>query len=416
MTVFLTKSRGLPGPRSQTISIAGTSTNVYDNALLGKQLTNSFRNTAFRWRIAHGRPVGLGFTTYSARFLTGGGEEVHEDNSTSSVTRKFDGMVYPFKRSYQCSAIDFILPSTGIELDAIGSTLMSRALPTNPIAGLSVFLGELRDLPKVPGTNLLKGLGQDPRHWKKRTQFYRSLAKNGSKEYLNTVFGWEPFVRDIAKFMAASKHADKVIARFERNAQQQIKRTRRLKTVTAKSYTISNNSTYGTPTTLSWAYKSSSKLHTEVYEERKRWFEGCFTYYLPPANATGFDAVKRREQILNHLYGSRVTPHTLWSLAPWSWAVDWKGNIGDVVKNWSAFTTDGLVLKWGYVMEKSTRRTIYSVPDLTFKSGKKHTGKQIIEAITKSRRVATPYGFGLSSGDFSAKQLAIIAALGISRT
>lgn len=85
------------------------------------------------------------------------------------------------------------------------------------------------------------------------------------------------------------------------------------------------------------------------------------------------------------------------------------------MSNVTAFADDGLVLRYGYVMQ-STKTTVTSTlsghrlggvaqPDLTMSYGRE----------TKVRRVATPYGFGLNLDGLQPRQWAILAALGISR-
>jgi hypothetical protein len=116
------------------------------------------------------------------------------------------------------------------------------------------------------------------------------------------------------------------------------------------------------------------------------------------------------------LLGIRITPEVLWNLAPWSWAIDWFSNLGDVVSNLSDWATDGLALRYGYIMEHKSIYVTYSLvgkprflPEGTFASD------VIAYRETKRREKATPFGFGLDWNTFSPRQLAIAAALGITR-
>jgi len=79
---------------------------------------------------------------------------------------------------------------------------------------------------------------------------------------------------------------------------------------------------------------------------------------------------------------------------------------------------DGLVLRYGYIMEhKVTRRTYYHRGPTNL-----WWGESAFPAVltfvteTKVRRRATPFGFGVAEDSLSPRQNAIVAALGLSRT
>lgn len=117
------------------------------------------------------------------------------------------------------------------------------------------------------------------------------------------------------------------------------------------------------------------------------------------------------------LLGISLTPDTVWNLAPWTWAVDWFSNAGDVVSNVTDWAVDGLVLRYGYIMEHSLVRDTYTfVGPTTFQSESQRPQALIFSSERKLRRKATPFGFGLNWDGLSPRQLAIAAALGLSRS
>jgi len=101
---------------------------------------------------------------------------------------------------------------------------------------------------------------------------------------------------------------------------------------------------------------------------------------------------------------------------PWSWAVDWFVDVGDILTNWTNWAIDGQVLLYGYIMEHKLHEKTYTYVGKTgFPGNVQPSGvKMVVE--TKIRRQATPYGFGLSWDGFSARQIAILTALGLSRS
>jgi len=114
------------------------------------------------------------------------------------------------------------------------------------------------------------------------------------------------------------------------------------------------------------------------------------------------------------LLGISLTPETLWNLAPWSWTVDWFSNAGDVISNVSDWATDGLVMRYGYLMEHSIVKDTYLMNGTGSKSVPSCPPLQLVTE-TKLRKRANPFGFGLTWNGLSAVQLAILGALGISR-
>jgi len=152
---------------------------------------------------------------------------------------------------------------------------------------------------------------------------------------------------------------------------------------------------------------------------KKRWFSGAFTYFLPGNNSWS-QKLLRDEAEMRHLYGG-ISANTAWNLLPWSWAADWFSNAGDVIHNINAFAQDGLVMPYGYVMERcelSSYRTVQGArfgrmvePDIIDIP----TVSSTYGAVFQRRRKATPFGFGLTEESFTTRQYAIATALGVTR-
>jgi len=117
------------------------------------------------------------------------------------------------------------------------------------------------------------------------------------------------------------------------------------------------------------------------------------------------------------ILGLELTPENIWAITPWSWAVDWFTNAGSVIKNYQAFALDGLVMRYGYIMEHVvTKNTYYHVgPILNCWGDSDAPTPMCFVTETKKRRRATPFGFGLTMAGLTTRQKAITAALGISR-
>lgn len=288
-----------------------------------------------------------------------------------------------------------------------GTTAIARCKPTNSVADVGVLLGETfhEGLPKLFGATL----------WKDRT----NLAKGSSGEFLNYQFGWAPVVSDIKSIAYAATHSHELLSQYERAAGKIVRRRYEFPLeVTETSTTIGANPGYLANIDSVWLYDDSVPtpyLQKTTRTYKRTWFSGAFTYHLPVGynSRIGLADAAAKASVL---YGLELSPEVIWNLAPWSWAVDWFTNMGDVISNLSSWALDGLVLKWGYIMEHSYAYDTYTLSGLS-PYGKGGTSASPVTAFTerKRREVATPFGFGLTWEGLSPRQLAISAALGITR-
>lgn len=288
-------------------------------------------------------------------------------------------------------------------LDERGTTAIARTAPTNPVSSAATFLGELREgLPSIPGWKSRSGL-LDP--------------KNLGSEHLNIEFGIKPLISDLQKFVEAAQKSDKILEQLERDSGKMVRRRYTFPPDIIEDKEVVQTGMF--PSTNLYGSRSTSMvgkgtLTTRTKTTRKVWFSGAFTYYLPPKGTW-----MRTLSEIDKLYGVEITPDTIWQLTPWSWAIDWFSNTGDVIKNVSNFASDGLVLRYGYVMCE-TKREVTQTWDggVYYTYGGALSPLRLVDkfsVIAKQRRAATPFGFGLNLSALTGRQAAIVAALGMSR-
>jgi hypothetical protein len=231
-------------------------------------------------------------------------------------------------------------------------------------------------------------------------------------------FGWQPLLGDIHDFSHGVTRLSDIYEQYAKNSGKVVRRRYDFpSTQTEVETTFASNvgvTLVGNVSSNNWFLDKQEGLG-KVYRNRRtnvrRWFSGAFTYYVPPLEDSFVDHANRAVETL----GLDLNPETLWEIAPWSWAVDWFSNVGDLIHNANSWSTDGLVLKYGYIMEHSVVRDTYTwsgVPRL-MPTGT-YPQRIVLETETKLRRRATPFGFGLSGG-LTNRQKAIAAALGITR-
>lgn len=296
--------------------------------------------------------------------------------------------------------------STSSALDAIGATAIALCKPTNPVSNVLVAAGEMyRDgLPSLLGAE----------SWRARTL----RAKQAGGEYLNVQFGWKPLVRDIMQFVDATQNTDKLLAQYERDAGKIVRRRFHFPmSVTDEESLISSSAAPFGPNG-SALVTTTGRLVRHRTTRKHQWFSGAFTYYLPRGNDYRAKMVRVALEA-RKLYGLSLTPEVLWEVAPWSWALDWFSNFGDVLSNVSDFATMGLIMRYGYIMETTTVIDTYVNSGWSRRvSGESPPKEQTSLSLTtqvKQRRRATPFGFGVSWEGLSPFQLSILAALGMSQ-
>jgi hypothetical protein len=296
------------------------------------------------------------------------------------------------------------------DLDSLGATAIHLCNPINPNAQLGVAFGEaVKDgIPSIPGIQT----------WKRRTE----IARNAGSEFLNVAFGWLPLVSDVKDTSQSIRDGRTILEHYRAgrgsNTHREFafpieKSEQTLGTWTSQATAVPGGGT-SFPAYFQAEFGPCDVTLTQRVESR-RWFSGSFTYDVPSQSDSWGNAMRIGSEA-DKLFGTALSPEVLWELTPWSWAIDWFSNAGDVISNISAFELAGLVMRYGYVMEERSQ-----VITSTFSPGAgqpKWLGglpPQTIEYSYKVRRPANPYGFGVSWEGLSPLQTAITAALGLSR-
>jgi len=301
------------------------------------------------------------------------------------------------------------------DMVAAGTTAIARTIPTNATSGASVFIGELREgLPHILGSSILKTKCRD-------------LRKLGD-EHLNVQFGWKPMVADLRKFAKAVKKQNSTLRQLHRDSGRDVRRRFEFPEETSKTAPDGPKWGFVTPTMCNGDHLDAWMMRAEGPEPtgytywsektRRRWFSGRYTYHVPDHPSGFFGKIDKWDAEANKLLGTRLTPEVVWNLAPWSWAADWFSNAGDVIHNISALQHDNLVMRSGYIMEETSVSNVSNWQGYLNLVGSPNTFTNLVESFgttTKVRYCATPYGFSLTGLVMNPRQIAITAALGLSR-
>lgn len=302
---------------------------------------------------------------------------------------------------------DFIESDVGDPSD-YGAQAWNKFRPTRSGAELGVFLGELKDVPRMLKTTA-KGFHE---MWRSlggsRTHFG---PKNVADHWLNTQFGWLPFISDLRSFYRTTVNVDKKLNQLRRDNGRWIRRSG---TVSQEGTSDSVETNIGSPMypTLPTGFYTGYPYGQHILTtqlSKNVWFDGAFRYWIPGKP----DGLEWDARALASIYGLYPSPSLVWELTPWSWLLDWCVDVGDVIANVSSMMFDNLCAKYAFCM--CHYRQSASVEAFShYKAGT--VGAIWTSYIErKSRAGASPFGFGLTPDNFSARQWSILGALGISR-
>lgn len=370
--------------------------------------TTESRGHAWPVKAKHvGKDVGGNFSTIKIKDVT-----CDSPGSVQSVRR--GGRLY-IGQQWAVNpqiAIDFALSNVSwtsdVNLNTKGTKAIAQCIPTNPIVDGATAIGELKaDFPRLIGKDLFKTKFKDP-------------SKYGS-EYLNVQFGWLPLISDLRKAGKAVIESEKILAQLHRDSGRIVRRRYAFPDDVTTSTTVFNfaqswiNGQGVDP--RCYVSQTGAPLTRVTKTTVRTWFSGAFTYYIETGQSD-MQRLTRAGSEARKLFGLELTPSTVWNLAPWSWLADWEGNIGDVLHNSARFSTDGLVMRYGYIMQEKTCTVDYTLhPSGSINTGD-NKGKELhmtVAANSKVRRVASPFGFGFDMTALTGRQSAILGALALSR-
>jgi len=286
-------------------------------------------------------------------------------------------------------------------LNALGAKAIDGCKPTNIFVDLSTSLAEFvrEGIPRM-----------DVSKWKDSVDAARKVSGN----YLAEEFGFAPVVSDIKNVALAHYRANAAIQQYIRDSGRVVRRRYDFQPQEQEEVSIwqANTAPYtlvSSPGLAALFVPKGSIIQTRKTSVR-RWFSGAFTYHLPLDDS--LKEMSANALRAKGLVDLELTPETLWNLIPWSWAVDWAVPVSSYISNLQDWSSDGLVMRYGYMMEHATRSDTYTYTGTNSQA----VGSLTLTSESKKRIRANPFGFGLSWEGLSPRRLAILTALGINRS
>jgi len=349
--------------------------------------------------------------------LAMGPDEIHSGNLANAG---LDG--YSVYDGAYCSAESF------------GAEAWNKYKPRLSDANVAVGLYELQDLPGMLMTTG-KGLRDLYRSMGGKTSITGQMKPGPvADHFLNHVFGWVPFLKDVGSTIDTAKHKDRRLAQIKRDNGRTIRRggpvfqsdeiinlDHHENDAAPMVWPPINGNMLRFPYPANQAKWGATTTYARVIDSV--WFKGAFRYYWPELDPLlekhksvamqNLDSLR----VQMHLFGATISPVHIWQATPWTWLYDWFTNVGKVLDNINSMLTENLYAKYAYVMRTrdltvANDSVIHLWDDTAPVDVFCHWEQKL---LTKDRTEANPFGFSLSHSDLSVKQLAILAALGITR-
>lgn len=310
---------------------------------------------------------------------------------------------------------------------SVAGEMMRQSIPTQPEIDLTLFIGELKDLPKLFA----------------RAAYAPRSAKQAGGAYLNQIFGLQPTLSDILKICEVIVTMAPKLQQFRRDAGNQVRRKRyrelwsrtdsgliepplwgadntygnagvSLRYGRLSNATSSLISTNHIRPMIPWSMRASESIRTFA----------TFEYFIPEPHGFGNRLEGYRRQAERTL-GSGLTAGLLYDLSPFSWLVDWFLDIGGLLRYQEQVSSNNVVAtRCGHVYERQLEYTSHVVgfrdirTSLTAQDaplGPVHVrqpGYTRLFHTKQRRRRGSPYSMS-PTWDFSTQQWAILGALGL---
>jgi hypothetical protein len=204
--------------------------------------------------------------------------------------------------------------------NAAFSKALALTNPNKPYVDLPVFGAELRDIPGLIKHALeawAKGIFS-----RYRTKDLRALSREAGSDYLTYQFGVSPVVRDLMKMMDFLNQVERRIRMLEALLDREEGLNR--------SATVWENTSTFTPWVkpLTPFYNDSNTIELVWTTERRKWVSTKWKLEgnLPLSGNEDLRALANRLT-----FGQYASLSMIWELMPWSWLIDWFGNLGDLL-------------------------------------------------------------------------------------
>lgn len=286
-----------------------------------------------------------------------------------------------------------------------GGEAYRRMKPTKPEFNALNSVYELKDLPGML-----------------RQQLHKNNLKNIGSYALAYKFGWESLLRDIRNLVETQQSLAKRLKQLLRDNGKPVRRRVVLAEYEDTQEPIRYTGNQMVSPSFVDQYFASAPFDTKCVDTRSSggrvWASAQFRYWLPG----GPKDIAWTRRMMARLYGFQPSPAVIYNMIPWTWLVDWFGDLGGLLENMDAGVADRLSADHFYVMREDYNSLVRTIETTLFTNGqvypnhtyKTFTSTSVTTGFTKTRVAGDPFGFRTEL-PLDPMQLAIAGALGLSR-
>jgi hypothetical protein len=285
--------------------------------------------------------------------------------------------------------------------DSFAAEAFKRLRPGQAHMNLLQSIVELKDLRQtVTGIVNLRNAFKSVAH----------LRRGAGGSYLGYEFGIKPMISDLKDLFNAQSKVQRKLDQLARDNGKSVRRNGVIhseQNVTDQAFS-------------SWSFNivpaligPAKPVYTRT-RSRRVWATMRFRYWIPDLGSPQW---KRRA--IQEMYGLRPNLSLLYELTPWSWLIDWFSNTGDVISNMTENSAENLVTEYNTVQCHSHQFDHFMVTGTTKTSATGVAGFSVSTKTgweSKQRVLGSPFGLGLADTPLSVRQLAILGALGLTKT
>lgn len=326
----------------------------------------------------------------------------------------------------------------------LGYRAWKATKPNLQRADAFVFGREAKEIPSMFKTTLsapgkviggLKNSALDFHRWFSQSEIarkglydhVRGFSKEVSNQYLNAVFGWAPFLRDMVNLHKVYHHGRVTILKLIEQNGKYVRRRVPLKS----DETVENlgGGNYGGYSSTSYPIQCfPQSFPSEFFSGVPSWTRkrittrvesavGKWKFYRPEFDLSIADMSNAWRTAMQYLTisGLRPSPLNIYKSTPWTWLIDWFTGLGRYAEHINDILVDSVASEYCYAMchQRQAEEFTNSLP---FFSG--HLDLKFTRFYESKERkgAASPYDFDQGWNGLSQQQLAILGALKISRS
>nr|UJQ85703.1 MAG: putative maturation protein [Leviviridae sp.] len=228
--------------------------------------------------------------------------------------------------NYYPVAVQTVVAHINQPIPSVNSAAVKAIAGTNPsrsVVSVPRALYELKDLPGLvkQGGDLLRRFNSSRKSPKDVARYLSSLraARDGAGIYLGNEFGVQPIISDVRKLLDFQSHVSKRKRELDRlYSKGGLKR--RYTTYSGVSNVEDN------AVTVDSILGTSIRCRTSGITTSKQWV--TLKWRPDPGTIPRTDAQKLK-LARAAVFGAQVGIGDVWDVMPWSWMIDWFGNVGD---------------------------------------------------------------------------------------